>query len=210
MDLQLRLSAAPAVQFIRPDGTVNAGSHDGFSLQVNAILPYPAINQILFAYLGGKRFDLSEGLINTHIIIQKGMVEADAAGDLLIQAHFTGTFNGSIYIKGKPQYDATLKAIRLTQLTYDLESTSLLLRLGKSLLASKIGEELANRSLLPLEPYFQKAEKAINENLQKQWTPGIRTTGKVQEILVQSVNAEQESLVVQMSCTGNLVMAIQV
>lgn len=208
MDIKLRLTAAPALQFNKPEGPASTGSNDGFYLQATTSLPYTLMNKVFKAAVVGKRFDLSEGLISTHIIIEKGMVEADSAGNLLIQAHFGGSFYGSIYIKGRPQYDATLRAIRLAELNYDIQSSSLLLRLGKSLLANKIGDELIKRSVFQLQPYFDKARAMINSSLEKQWSPAVKSTGKVQDIIVQSVSAEKEMLVLELACTGNVMVEI--
>lgn len=208
MEIKLRLTAAPALQFNKPEGPASTGGSDAFYLQATASLPYSLMNKVFKAAVVGKRFELSEGLISTHIIIEKGMVEADSAGNLLIQAHFGGSFYGSIYIKGKPQYDAVLRAVRLADLTYDIQSSSLLLRLGKSLLANKIGEELMQRSVFPVQSYFEKATATINSSLEKQWSPTIKSTGKVQELLVQSVSAGKEALVVELACNGNVVVEI--
>lgn len=216
-ELQIRIgiAAAPAVSFSRDanpaaplPNSPEPVSNDGFQINLEATLQYSSINRILNGYLAGKRFELVEGLINKHVVIEQAAVSANAGGNLLIRVNFSGSFDGIVYFTGKPVYDAALQAVRVADLHYELQSKSFLLNTAKWLLNNKIVSELNNRTLIPLPPYFDSARMALDSWLNREWTSGVRGKGTVSTLMLEEVKALPEHLLLRCVSSGKLVVSV--
>ena len=73
-----------------------------------------------------KRFDLSQGIIKNHIIIEKTTVAGTPEGNMKITVDFSGSFDGTAIFTGKPVYNADKKLIEVQNLDYDLQTKTYL------------------------------------------------------------------------------------
>lgn len=216
LEIRIGISAAPAITFLPPAGNVpplpnlSAGSgQEGFQINLEAALQYDSLTRVLNGYLAGKRFELSEGLLAKHVVVRQTDVRADTAGNLLIRVDFGGSFNGTVYFTGKPAYHAADRTIRVSDLNYSLESKSFLLNTAKWLFDKKIVGELRQRTVFPLAAYYDTAKLALNQWLNKEWTPGIRGEGSVGALELETVEATPEFLLVRSRCDGRLLVRVE-
>ena len=132
LNISIGISATPVISFEKPVAVSSevptlspATKEDGFSIFLEAALQYDSLSNVLNGYLAGKRFELSEGLIKKHMIIEKTTVSGDTTGNLLIRVDFGGSFNGTAYFTGKPVYNAEKKTIEVESLDYDIKTKNL-------------------------------------------------------------------------------------
>lgn len=216
-ELQIRIgiSAAPAVSFVpavaqaAPLPNLSApAANEGFRINLEAALQYDSLSRVLNGYLAGKRFDISEGLLSRHVVVQQTDVRADTSGNLLIRVNFSGSFDGTVYFTGKPVYDAATQTIRVADLHYDLQSRSFLLNTAKWLFNNKIVSELKKRTEFPLAQYYDTARVALGGWLNKEWAKGIRGEGSVSELRLDELKALPEHLLIRSQCNGRLVVKV--
>ncbi len=211
LHINIGLSATPQVSFARPEnistplpdlGTVaNPG---GFNVYLEAALQYDSLSNIMNGYLVGKRFDLTEGLFKKHIIVNKTEVSANEDGDLKIMIDFSGSFNGSIFFTGKPVYNSDNKTIEVRDLDYDLKTKNLFLKTAKWLFNGKIVNELKKYTSFELSSYYDTAALSLNDWLNREWTPGIKGTGEVEELKLTELYALPEHLLIRSNCRGKM------
>lgn len=216
-ELQLRIgiTATPAVTFIKPNSVVaplpnlsGPAATDGFGISLDAALQYDSLSSVLNGYLAGKRFEVSEGLIKKHVVVEQTTVAADTSGNLRIKVLFGGSFNGVVFFTGKPVYDASSQTIRVADLAYELQSKSFLLNTAKWLFNNKIVGELKKRTEFPLTQYYDTAKVVLNEWLNKEWTKGIKGEGAVSDLQLEAVEALPEHLWIRSRCTGKLAVRV--
>lgn len=213
LNAQLRLAATPVITFLKTGGAKQASipttekARNGFVLELEAVLPYNELSTTLTAYLRGTRVEISEGLINKYILID-GCKLYSEEGQLVIEARFSGSFDGTIYFKGTPFYEPQGQTIRLQAMTYDLKTDSFLLKSLKWLFHKLILDQLKKYTVIDITVYQQKASKQITEFLNKEWATGIQATGAVTALEVTGIEARQEQLVVGMRCSGDLHLTI--
>lgn len=216
-ELQIRIgiAAAPAVSFKKEPAVANALpnlspaiGNEGFQINLEAALQYDSLSRVLNGYLAGKRFEVSEGLISKHVMVNRTEVRADTSGNLLIKVDFGGSFNGIVYFTGKPVYDLATKTIRVADLAYNLQSRSFLLNTAKWLFDKKIVGELRKKTVFPLAAYYDTAKLSLNEWLNKEWTRGIKGEGIISDLQLETVEAQKEHLLIRSRCTGKLVVKV--
>lgn len=211
LNINFGISATPVVSFEKtatittpvPDlsSSENAG---GFNIFLEAALQYDSLSKVLNGYLAGKRFDVTEGIFKKHIIVNNTTVSGDSSGNLLIGIDFTGSFEGKIYLNGKPVYDTAKGSIEVQDLDYDLRTRNLLLKTAKWLFNKRIITEMKKYTSFDLSQYYDTAAVAMNQWINREWTKGISGSGKVEQLTLTGVYALPQHLLIRSNCTGKL------
>jgi hypothetical protein len=215
LNINIGITATPVISLVKPEAGLTAvpnlagaPNKDGFSIFLEAALQYDSLSRVLNSYLLHKRFDLSDGLIRNHIIVQNTEVVADTLGNLVIKMDFTGSQKGTVYFIGQPVYNHATKTIDVEGLDYDLKTNSLLLKTAKWLFNKRIVAEMKKYTSFNLTNYYDSVSRTLNGWLNKEWTKGIKGSGSVQDLKLVSVHALPEHLLIRSNCTGKL--AVQV
>jgi hypothetical protein len=212
VNLQLHLNATPALLFLKPYGQAlevpfaDEPNRNGFAFALEAALPYTSLSKVVNTFLKGKRFEITGGFINQHIIIDNCIVQGGAAGHVIVEVHFSGSFSGTAYLTGKPVYNAATQRIELKHFDYDLKTNNFLLKGAKWLFNRIILDEIQKYTVFDLTPYYNRATLQLNEALQKQWANGIQVSGKVEQLAVTGVQAQQQYLSVALQCLATMQM----
>lgn len=211
LNINIGISATPVVSFARPDIPhsmvpilTNANNPGGFNIYLEAALQYDSLSNVLNGYLVNKRFDVNEGIIKKHIIIQHADVSGDENGNMNIRVDFSGSFDGTAYFVGKPVYDSATKTITVQDLDYDLKTKNLLLITAKWLFNKKIINELKSYTSFDLSQYYDTASKTLNDWLNREWTKGIKGSGSVTDLKLTSLYALPQHLLIRSNCVGKL------
>ena len=215
LNINIGISATPVVSFAKPVAVTSAlpdmkpaNNPGGFNIYLEAALQYDSLSKVLNGYLINKRFDVSEGIINKHIIIQNTIVSGDENGNMVIRLDFTGSFNGTAYFTGKPSYNAEKKTIEVQDMDYDLKTKNLLLKTAKWLFNKRIVAELKKYTSFDLSHYYDTASATLNTWLNKEWTKGVKGNGSVNDLKLTSVYALPQHLLIRSNCAGKLAVTI--
>ena len=211
LNINIGISATPVVSFAPPavphtivPVLTNANHPGGFNIYLEAALQYDSLSSVLNGYLVNKRFDVTEGIIKKHIIIQHTDVTGDENGNMNIKVDFTGSFDGTVYFVGKPVYNAEKKTIEVKDLDYDLKTKNLLLKTAKWLFNKKIINELKSYTSFDLSQYYDTASKTMNDWLNREWTKGIKGSGSITDLKLTSLYALPQHLLIRSNCVGKL------
>ncbi|HEU0065234.1 MAG TPA: DUF4403 family protein [Flavisolibacter sp.] len=211
LNINIGISATPVISFAKPEQEIinvpdltPANNPGGFNIYLEAALQYDSLSTVMNNYMANKRFDLSQGFIKNHIIIQKTSLAGTPEGNLKITVEFTGSFDGTAFFTGKPVYNAEKKLIEVQNLDYDLQTKNLFLKTAKWLFSSKITSELKKYSSIDLSSYYDTASKTLNSWLNKEWTKGITGSGSITDLKLTAVHALPEHLLIRSNCVGKL------
>lgn len=205
LGLNLTLNVSPIITFDLGAGSAALPGEGGrFQLTADAALQYASLSQILNDYLSGKRFNLSDGLFAKHVIVKNVVVGANQSGAIVVKVAFGGSFNGSIVFTGTPVYNEETKTIVLLNFWHDVQTNSLLLKAAKMLFASRIEKELKKSTRFSIEKLLAQIQKAIYENLNKEWTKGLTGSGEVEDLRLLSLQVLPEHLLMRTTCGGTL------
>ena len=215
LNITLGITATPVISFIKPQTSVpvvpnlsTSGKTDGFNIHIEAALEWDSLSKVMNGYLAGKRFEISEGLIKQHVVVNECKLYSDGADNLMVAVAFTGSHKGTIYFKGKPFYNVNTKSIEIQNLDYDLKTNSFLLRTANWLFDSKIVSEIKKYTSIDLSTYYATAATTMDSWLNREWTKGIRGSGKVTDVKLTGVHALPQHLLVRSNCTGQLSVTV--
>lgn len=213
LHLNLGLAATPVITFIKSGGiaqtvpTSPANAATGFSLELEATVRYEALSNLLQTYLQGKRFDLSEGFLKQHVIIEECKLYSDK-NNLIVDVRFSGSFAGTLSFTGTPFYIPLSQTIELQNFDYALDTKNFLLKGAKWLFNKIILEEIKKYTIVNLAAYYKKAADNINALLNKEWTKGIQAVGNVELINITNVQAQDRQLLIGCQCNCSLKLIV--
>jgi hypothetical protein len=215
LNIDLGITATPSVSFIKPASGKTivpnlsaTATNGGFSINIEAALQYDSLSKVINGYLAGKRFEVSEGLIKKHVIIKECNIRSGSSNNMVIAAEFTGSHNGTVYFTGKPFYNEAAKKIELQDFDYDLKTKDFLLKAAKWLFDKRIVAEIKKYTVIDLSAYYNTAATTMNNWLNKEWTKGIKGSGKIAEVKLTGVHALKQHLLIRTACSGTLNVAV--
>lgn len=215
LNISIGITATPVISFEKTESQTTlvpnlspAGGKEGFSIFLEARLNYDSLSKVVNGYLQGKRFDFKEAFLKRYVVVDSTHVGGDENGNLIIDVQFSGSHNGLVRFYGKPYYDAEKKSIEVADLDYDLKTKDFLLKTAKWLFNKRIINELKKYTSFSLANYYDTASKNLNEWINKEWTKGIRSTGKINELKMMGVKALPEHLYLQTACSGRIALRI--
>jgi hypothetical protein len=185
-------------------------NRNGFAFALEAALPYNSLSKVVNTFLKGKRFEITEGFINQHIIIDHCNLKGGTADNVIVEVLFSGSFSGTAYLTGKPVYNATTQKIELKDFEYDLKTNNFLLKGAKWLFNRIILDEIQKYTVFDVTPYYNRATLQLNEALKKQWANGIQVSGKVEQLAVTGVQAQQQHLSVALQCLATMQVTLSI
>jgi hypothetical protein len=208
LTIYIGLSAKPLISFEKPQKHLTVvpnisdfSNRPGFNIFLDAVLNYDSLSNIVSSQLKGKRFDLTSA---KYIIVKDCMLYGMDNENLVIKVSFEGSEKGIFYLTGKPVFDAATKIIELRGLDFDIRSKNTLLKTAAWLFNKRIVNELKRYSRFDLTSYVNTAIASINLQLNKEWTKGIQSNGKMDEIRIVNFYPLREHLIVRSNCSGTL------
>lgn len=211
LNVNLGLSAKPVISFEKPldqsswlPNITDFSNRPGFNIFLDAVLHYDSLSRILNAQVAGKEFDLDKGLVKKKFIIRDCVLYGVNSEKLIIKVNFGGTDQGTLYLVGKPTYDPARKVLEITGIDFDIRSKNALLKAADWLFNRKIVNEISKYARYDLNAYIDSAKTGINQQLNREWIPGIRSTGNIDDLKLIGIYPFLQHLVIRSNCTGNL------
>src|SRR5215203_1954922 len=215
LNISIGITASPIINFESPASTsslvpdiTSAQTKNGFNIFLDAALNYDSLSNVINGYLKGKRFEFKEAFLKKYVIVDSCSVGGNSEGNLIINVHFSGSHNGSVSFTGKPFYNEQTKSIEVANLDYDLVTKDFLLKTAKWLFNKKIISELKKYTTFNMNSYYDTASKALDTWINREWSKGIKSTGKVNDLKIINVKALPDYLYIQTNCTGNLSLRV--
>jgi len=216
LNIYLGLTAKPIIGFEKPAETSSAipnmsgfSRQGGFSIFLDARLDYDSLSMIMNQNLAGKQFDFKKAFIKKHFVIDSCKVYGGGFEKLVIKVNFSGTNTGVIYLTGKPVYDKEKRVIEVADIDFDIKSKNILLGSADWLFDKKITKEIAKNTRFELGGYIDTAKVTINEQLNRELTSGVRSSGNIRDIKLIGIYPMQEYLVIRSNCTGELSVKVE-
>lgn len=213
LNLDIRLATTPGITIVNTDGvprsvaTLQAHAANGFTFELDALLSYNALTRMLNTFLQGKRLELTEGLINQYLILEGCQLDS-SGNDLIAKVPFSGSYTGILYLKGTPFYDTATPQVELQQVTYELETKSLLLKGVKWIFGKLILEEIKKYTSVSVARLYDVTAKRLNTLLNKQWAKGVEATGVTENITITGIVAQPQQLLIKTRCSGTLQLTV--
>jgi len=212
LNIYAGLAAKPLISFEKPQEhlTVAPNLSDfsyrpGFNIFLDALLNYDSLSRIVTAELRDKRFDVSQG---KYIIVKDCELYGVDNENLVIKITFSGSQDGLFYLTGKPSYEPQTRIIELKDVDFDIKTKNMLMKTAQWLFNKRMLNEIRKYTRFDLSTYISNAVSAINQQMNREWTKGIQSSGKIENIRIVNMYPLRDHLVVRSNCSGNLSVKI--
>lgn len=189
--IYLGLKAKPRVSFEKPQDynrpMPNMGGMsrmDGFNIFVDAELNYDSLTRIMNSQIAGRSFDFKKGPVNKKFVIKRAELYGSGNERLIIRVDFTGTNDGTVYLTGKPAYNAETRILEITDMDFDIRTKNALLSTADWLFNRRIVNEISRQTRFNLSDYIDSAKTMINTQMNREWYPGVYSEGAVNDIRI--------------------------
>ncbi|HEY8398965.1 MAG TPA: DUF4403 family protein [Flavihumibacter sp.] len=182
-------------------GVVNG---DGFLLNTNAIYDYTTIDTLLTRTLRNREFDVKGEKIRISQVEVAGLDNYKVR----FKITFTGSKRGTLFLTGTPELDVATQQLTVPDLEYDLNSSSLVLVLGKTFFSRQILENLRQQAKLNVRELYQKNKMLLDAQLNRAIMDGIFVTGSTEDLKLTGLVINKDNVQVQAQVKGmaNLVI----
>jgi Domain of unknown function (DUF4403) len=101
------------------------------------------------------------------------------------------------------------KTFVIRNLDFDIKSKDALLKVADWLFSRKIINEISKYTHFDLSQYIDTAKKMMNVQLNKNWMPGIRSEGIVNDLKLTGIYPLEKHLIIRSNCSGNLSVKVE-
>lgn len=157
-------------------------SGDGFELAISVKASYDSINKLMNQSVKGMDIPFRK----KHMVIDSVHVLGQQNQKLLVEVHFSGSKKGVFFLVGQPDITPDQHFV-MHDVTFDLNSRSVLLKTAKWLFDKRILEEIQKAADYDLNPLLEETKVSINQQLNTTLTQGVFLSGKVDRLSVSNI-----------------------
>jgi hypothetical protein len=171
----------------------------GYALNIHVKASYDSINKLMNKNLIGYKIPFNE----KEIRIDSLRVLGNQEQKLIIQVYFSGSKRGEFFLVGTPKITDDQFFV-LSDLEYDINSKSVLLKSAKWLFDKRILEELNKSAKYDLNPLLNETKKSIAKQLNSQLNEGVFLSGSVDRLTVSTIQLCSSGFFLTTEVSGNM------
>lgn len=177
----------------------NSLDNDTLNLNAELKLDYDSLSNIINRYASGKKIELK----GKSITVDSLRISGVDSTYLIFKLSFSGDKKGVLYLKGRPIFDAENQTIQLSEIAFDIETKSVLIKSAKWLFSDRILTEIEKASKQDLRPQLNKLKTELNKNIHFK-VDDFTLTGNISSILVKGIYPQNNELTVRVLAKGRL------
>lgn len=173
---------------------------DDFVIHLKADVSFREAERIAQTSLVGQTFTQGKRAVKIEDVKLYGQ-----GNNLVVTTRLSGSYEGNIYLIGKPVYNIKTNKIDLDNLDFSLETKSFLVKSGAWILKSTLRKKLQEN----LDFLLDYNLKGIQDQLQQQLahfalTPGAFLKGQLQQLNIENVYLTQDAIMVDLGLQGKV------
>ncbi len=175
-------------------------AEEGFTIHINTEISYEEAERIAKSQLLGETFTQGKRSVKIEDI------ELYGQGDkIVVNTVLSGSFDGNIYLVGKPLFNPNKNTIDIESLDYDLGTRNFLLKSAGWLLKSTIKNKIEDNMNFLLDYNLKGMQAQLQEQLQEyKITEDVILIGELKELAIQNAYLAPEAIIVDLALSGRL------
>jgi hypothetical protein len=199
----------PAADPLPPLGgkVQNAGS---FSIRLPALLEYSGIEEKLKSSLVGRRLQLPQGTI-----VPTDFSVYPSGDKLVLGVSFQGEgagwwpdTSGTIYLAGKPAYDAATQLFRVEQFDFTRKLSNPVVAAAAWVLQDSLRDQLQQRLVYDLTETIDRAQSDLDVFLDRPLGDNLFMSGKVSDLAIAGIRLEKPGILIELETGGELTLEL--
>ena len=204
VESQPRVNIGRAPGNIRPQPLPNLQlrqeAGDEFTIHINTEISYEEAERIAKTQLLGETF--SQGKRSVTV---QGLELYGQGNKIVVNTVLSGSYNGSIYLVGKPNYNFRKNTIEIEKLDYELSSRNFLLKSAGWLLKSTMKNKIEENMNFLLDYNLQEMQAQFQEQLESfKISDDVTLKGELKDISIQNAFLAPEAIIVDLALSGRL------
>lgn len=186
-------NSLPPFQYVRE-------TKDDFEIQIGAEIGYKEAERLVKENMVGEQFDYGKRSIKVEDIELYGQ-----GNKLVINTKLSGSYEGNIFLTGKPEYNARHNAIDIKSLKYTVDSRNFLLRSAAWLLKGKFKNSLEENLNFYLDDNLTEIKEQIREQLKGyQVADNVMLKGDLRELNLSNAYLSPDAIQVSLKLDGQV------
>ena len=178
------------------------GNHqaDDFQVSLSTDIPIKEAEALAKSFAVGQVFQPGGKRIEVRDIQLFGQNDK-----IVVNASFTGSYTGSLYLIGRPVFDAVKNTIYLEDLDYDLQTKDFLLKSANWLFDRTILNKMKQACVFPLDENVKFFKEMMNSQIQNyKLNNNVSLKGSVEDIKVVDIKILKDKIKIYVSSKGRL------
>lgn len=187
-------AALPNFQF-----TDNPRNQD-FSIFLGSEIPFEEAERITRENIVGENYNYGKRKVKVEEISLYGQ-----GNKLVVKTNLSGSYEGDVYLTGKPEYNDRKNEIVMKEVDFDFSSKKTLMKTASWLFKGSLKKTIQDNLNFHLNENLEAAQKAIEFELENfDLGPGIKMVGNLNEINVSHVYISTTGINVKVGLSGKL------
>ncbi len=180
-------------------------ANDAYHLRLKAAIPYKAAEQLAKKELIGQTFEDGNRKVTVKDVEIFGQKDKVVVNTIL-----SGTYNGSLYLIGKPHYDSKKEVLELKDLDFELKTSNFLHKSMAWIFQKGLKKKLKESLRMPIGDKKKEWQKAIEEQITNLDIPSnIKMTADIDELDIQKIFVEEEAVLLLVTSKGKIKLNIE-
>ena len=175
-----------------------------FHLSTLVKASYDSINKRMNHELMGYKIPIKKRVLIIDSLFAIGNYEQK----LIVKVYFSGSRKGVFYLSGSPLITED-QCVVLSNMEYDLNTKSILLKTARWLFDKRILELLTHASKFDLKPILNQTKTSITQNINTTIDDGIFLSGDIQNLSLYNLQLGTTGFFVDTEVSGNLKLKIK-
>jgi hypothetical protein len=173
---------------------------NGFNIHLDLVGNYDSLSRLLSAELAGKEIEIKRN----KLIIDSAKIFGSANTQMSFAISFSGKRNGTLYLKGTPQFNSQTQEISFPDLTFDLETKNALLKSAKWIFNDKITQTIRAFSNYNLSVILKETQEKLENELNRKLDNNTTLSGKLSKLQVDGIYPIDGELLIRTSLFGTI------
>lgn len=188
-----------------PFKMVETPSGNDFAVNLSTDIPFAEAERMAKKFAVGQTFEPSGKKITITNIQLFGQ------GDkMIVNTTFTGSYNGSLYLIGKPVFDPQKNAVELQDVDYELNTKSFLLKSATWLFDKTIIKKIKESSVFALTEHLNGMKQNLNGMLRHySLNNNVYIEGQIDDLLVQNMILTSSGIRIFIASKGKLAVNLE-
>ncbi len=173
---------------------------EDFTLRLNTEISYEEAQRIAKQQIIGETYSSGKKSVTIEDL------ELYGQGDkLVVNTKLSGSYNGSIYMTGKPVFNRRKNSIDIKELSYTLDTRNFLLKSAGWLLKSTIKKQIQDNLDFLLDYNMSEMETQIQQQLENyEINDGVKINGQLKELNIENAYLTPSGMRVFIALNGHL------
>jgi hypothetical protein len=178
---------------------------EGFKIDLDVYADYDSLSSILNDQMKGDTIFIKRNAFVLNDLSVSGAIDQE----ITLEINFGGKRKGTLYLKGRPKYDAQTQEISFPELDFDLTSRNLLLRTAKWMLNDKIITTIREQAKFNIGTELNKVKQQLQSELNKNNNVFFNLKTEIKDLDLIQIFLDDKNIILRIQTKGDVSVSVK-